>query len=142
MGVILDVADQDEAHERREAFAQSARDGSRSDWGLYRHCHGQATTAARSNADFAVSVVGRRGRLLGAATVTKHGLRLINGFGCRLCRRESGYQAGERNRIGGGQRNQALPQRPLGESCPHHPLSRHWSPTDKQPNAKEIPLPV
>jgi hypothetical protein len=142
MGVKFAVADYGDARERREALAQSVRDGSRSDWGLYRHCHGQATVTARSDADFAVSLVGRGSRLLGATTVAKNGLRLIDGFGCRPCGRKSGYQAGERNRISGGERNQALPQRPLGESCPHHPLSRHWSPTDKQPNAKEIPLPV
>jgi hypothetical protein len=81
------------------------RDDSRGDRGLYRHCHGQAAITARSNADFAGSLVGRRGRLLGATIVAKHGLRLIDSFGCRPCGRESGYQAGERNRISGGQRN-------------------------------------
>jgi hypothetical protein len=122
MGVEFAAAGYGDARERREALAQSARDGSRSDWRLYRHCHGQAAIAARSNADFAGRLVGRGGRLLGAA-VAKNGLRLIDGFGYRPRGRKSGYQAGERNRISGGQRNQALPQRPLGECYPHHPVS-------------------
>jgi hypothetical protein len=122
MGVEFAAAGYGDARERR-ALAQSVRHGSRSDWRLYRHGHGQAAIAARSNADFAGRLVGRGGRLLGAATVAEHGLRLIDGFGRRPCGRESGYQACEPNRISGGQRNQALPQRPLGECYPHHPVS-------------------
>jgi hypothetical protein len=121
MGVRLGVADKSEARERRQPSAQSEWSGSHSNRRRHRHCHGQAAIAARSNADFAGRLVGRGRGLLGAA-VAKDGLRLIDGLGGRARGAKIRNKAGERNRISGGQRNQALPQRPLGESCPHPAL--------------------
>jgi hypothetical protein len=89
MGVRLGVADKSEAREWRQPLAQSVRGGSHSNRRRHRHCHGQAAIAARRNADFVRSLVGRGRRLLGAA-VAKNGLRLIDGFGRRPCGRESG----------------------------------------------------
>jgi hypothetical protein len=93
--------------------------------------------------------------------MTDNGVGLRDGIGCRLGGAEARDQACKRNRIGGGERNNALPQRSLGERFGHRRFGprrfanrrfahrRHTHsqasedrlPDDKQPSGKEIPTP-
>jgi hypothetical protein len=112
---------------------------------------GHAANAA-VHTDFAIALVGGRRRPLGGASVADKGIGLRGGFGCRLGSTGTRDQARERNRISGGERNNALLQRSLGECFGHRGLAhrRHTHgqvsedrlPDDKQPSGKEIPTPA
>ena len=124
-----------------------------------RHCGWHRGDAANAtvHTGFAVAVVGGRRRPLGGAGVADNGIGLRDGVGCCLGGAEARDQARERNRISGGERNNALLQRSLGERFGHRRFAnRHFAhghhthsqvsedrlPDDKQPSGKEIPTPA
>jgi hypothetical protein len=119
-----------------------------------RHCgwHRSHAASAAVHADFAVAAIGGRCRPLGGAGVADKGIGLRGGFGCRLGGAEARDQARERNRISGGERNNAPLQRSLGDRFGHRRFAhrRHTHsqvsedrlPDDKQPSGKEIPTPA
>jgi hypothetical protein len=55
--------------------------------------------------------------------VADNAVRLIDGFGRSLRRGQTGHQARKRNRTSGGERDNALPQCPLGERRAHELVS-------------------
>jgi len=75
--------------------------------------------------------------------MTDNGVGLRNGIGCRLGGAEARDQAGERNRISGGKRNNALLQRPLGECDAHNQVPqasfRRLAPMTNSLAAKKFP---
>ena len=109
MRVGLDAGDAPEARKWRQPSAQSVRHGGGNERRRYRRRHRQAADAAAIGADCIPCPVGRGGRLISDNAMTNNVIGLRDGIGRRAGGTKIRDQAGERNGISGGQRNDALP---------------------------------
>jgi hypothetical protein len=140
MRLGLNAGDTPEAHKRLKPSAQSVRYGSGNERRRYRRCHRQAADAAAIGADCIPCPVGRGGRLIGNNAMANNVIGLRDGIGSGPRSAKIRNQAGERNRISGGQRNNALPQ-----CSPREPHAHNRSPPVvdyEHPSGKEIPSPA
>jgi hypothetical protein len=138
--VGLDAGDADEARKWRQPSAQSMRHGGGDERRRYCRRHRQAADAAAIGTNCIPCSIGRGGRLIGDNAMTNNIVGLRDGVGRRARGTEIRDQAGERNGISGGQRNNALPQCPLREPHAHNlspPLVDY-----EHPSGKEIPSPA
>lgn len=109
MRVGLDAGDAHEARKRRQPSAQSVRYGGGNERRHYRRRHRQAADAAAVGANCIPCSIGRGGRLISDNAMTNNVIGLRDGIGSRARGAEIRDQAGKRDRISGGQRNNALP---------------------------------
>ncbi len=124
MSVEFRAGDPDDARRQIEPFERELRgagcgDGWRNDGRQGRH----AADAAAVGANCIPCPVGRGGRLIGHNAMTNSAVGLRDRIGSRAGSAKIRNQARERNRVSRNERDNALPQWPLGDCHAHDPVS-------------------